>query len=871
MKQITEKLFLKAILLSIILVLGINTSFAQKDSSFYSNAFETERFYRIYLPNGYDVNSDTEYPVVYYFHGWSGRYKWDEYDLYDEWYDYYSDPVYQREDRDHPPFVMEWLDYSQNHDVIIVTWDGYEPNLHPGNSTREGIRYGGCQPYDYPRAHESSPRHWGWDFKMYFRDLVAHIDSNFNTKADRDHRAITGLSMGGLESLYITGQNKDLVGSASAFCPADVASMFGPKGHLSLFPVPEMYRSLKGVSMRITATDGDWLYAHDMLLKRIFEGSGFESFEFHEAHFPNHWAADIDKQLDYHMLEFEKIHTKPDNWSHICPSYLTFDQWGYVFNIDRTSNALTIVESVSKKHMKVFARKFIPDGPIVTNETVNVSTDALYTPSTVFSLNIYNMTSGAFATQSGTSTADGKLEFSLPGGGNIVGINADNMDAAADLVVVNKQNADYLYFEEGKQYFLDFTLVNVGNQDASSVIVNAISDHPYINFTENEKAFVSIKSATAAQSDSAISLNFTDFNEDNIVGNIMLKISVGGVVVDTQKIVFHAIPKSPYAVADDVIVLDGRSESGVPIFIRDNNSISNKTVSGGTGNGNGIFEAGEEVLVYVKLKQGLAPNDKNTYHRAYLIGEYENQFINVNKQKYDNKSSASATSTSSYITLSDSFSGSDSVDLWLRLESLYNEDKGEMAHRETYEFAYDYRRVKLATSGEGLKYSIQTSVLGSGSISISPADSVFDYGQEVVLTAVPDSGWSFNGWWGDFLGSTNPYNLTIEGNVSAVASFEQSTAIVEEEDIYKINVTPNPFTNTVNINYNLVKEGKVAISIYDMQGKKVRELKNIIEKPGAYSIEWDGRDTVQQSCPSGVYFYNMLISEKKIIRKIIKL
>ena len=31
-------------------------------------------------------------------------------------------------------------------DVIIVTWDGYEPNLHAGSEHREGIDYGRCNP-----------------------------------------------------------------------------------------------------------------------------------------------------------------------------------------------------------------------------------------------------------------------------------------------------------------------------------------------------------------------------------------------------------------------------------------------------------------------------------------------------------------------------------------------------------------------------------------------------------------------------------------------------------------------------------------------------------------------------------------------------
>ncbi|MCK5701138.1 MAG: hypothetical protein KAI29_08300, partial [Cyclobacteriaceae bacterium] len=63
----------------------------------------------------------------YYFHGYGGRYKWDGYDLEDDIY-------YPENGREEPPFVMEWKDYVKNHEVIIVTWDGYEPNLNEGKN-----------------------------------------------------------------------------------------------------------------------------------------------------------------------------------------------------------------------------------------------------------------------------------------------------------------------------------------------------------------------------------------------------------------------------------------------------------------------------------------------------------------------------------------------------------------------------------------------------------------------------------------------------------------------------------------------------------------------------------------------------------------
>ena len=96
-----------------------------QDIAFYSDAFGTERNYRIYLPEDYAEQPDKQYPVVYYFHGYGGRYKWDAYDLED-------DVNYPENGRLEPHFLMEWKKYALENNLIIVTWDGYEPNLSPG-------------------------------------------------------------------------------------------------------------------------------------------------------------------------------------------------------------------------------------------------------------------------------------------------------------------------------------------------------------------------------------------------------------------------------------------------------------------------------------------------------------------------------------------------------------------------------------------------------------------------------------------------------------------------------------------------------------------------------------------------------------------
>jgi len=665
--------------------------FAQKDSSFFSRAFETERRYRIYLPSDYDDQPEKRYPVVYYFHGWGGRYKWDNYKLED-------DPGYPGNGRSEPPFVMEWRNYSRSHDIIIVTWDGYEPNLHPGKFHREGLDYGGCNPYDFPRAHEDPIVHWGWDFRKHFRDLVAHIDSNYRTIADRDFRGVTGLSMGGLTAMYITGQNKDLVGSVSAFCPAANLPRYGPKGHLSVFPVNEMYRSLKGLPMRLTATNGDWLLANDLRMKRIFEGSGFKPFEFHMADFPDHWTADAGEQLDFHMDQFGKGYERPAEWNHICPSFKTFDQWGYEFSIERSIPALTILENVSRKHMRVLSRTFIPDGPVVMDETIHITTDSIYSPLSTYGLVIYNLSKEKFSSKQFNASPEGRLTFSLPGGGNIVGIHDEESEPAPDLRVVDVLNRDYIYMEQGREHSLDFRLVNMGNGDARQITIRAYSSHPHINFIVDEINIPELESGKSILLDKEFTFSFDGYDIENLAGNIRFEIKINGVFSDAQKIVFMATPGSPYAGEDEVIVLDGRTVKDIRVFNQQINEVEKINISGGYGNGNGIPERGEEVLVYIHLDQGLAPGDLKTFHKTRMVGEGQDPHVSVNRLKYEIKiGQASATSILSYVSFSDNMPQGHEADLWFRVESLYNDSDKEEARRPTYEFHYDYRRVKFKT------------------------------------------------------------------------------------------------------------------------------------------------------------------------------
>jgi len=71
------------------------------------------------------------------------------------------------------------------------------------------------------------------------------------------------------------------------------------------------------------------------------------------------------------------------------------------------------------------------------------------------------------------------------------------------------------------------------------------------------------------------------------------------------------------------------------------------------------------------------------------------------------------------------------------------------------------------------EYTLTVSTVGHGFINLNNTGP-YHYGDIVELTAVPVTGWSFQGWSGDLLGSVNPSTILIDGNKAVTATFTQN-------------------------------------------------------------------------------------------------
>jgi len=80
---------------------------------------------------------------------------------------------------------------------------------------------------------------------------------------------------------------------------------------------------------------------------------------------------------------------------------------------------------------------------------------------------------------------------------------------------------------------------------------------------------------------------------------------------------------------------------------------------------------------------------------------------------------------------------------------------------------------------------------------------------------------------------------------------------------------PNPFNPSTRIRFEIAKEAHVRINIYDVTGRRVRQLENARMGPGGYERVWNGRDDDGRSLPSGAYYVRLETPQKIDRRKVL--
>jgi enterochelin esterase family protein len=144
----------------------------------------------IYCPPGYDNNTDERYPSLYLQHGagedergWGVQGKVDI-------------------------ILDNLIAAGKSRPMLIVMDQGYADRAGTPAPGQQNMAEG--RPPQGPSAFE----------EVVIKDLIPFIDATFRTIPDRDHRAMAGLSMGGMQTLQITLSNLDMFSYIAGFSGA---------------------------------------------------------------------------------------------------------------------------------------------------------------------------------------------------------------------------------------------------------------------------------------------------------------------------------------------------------------------------------------------------------------------------------------------------------------------------------------------------------------------------------------------------------------------------------------------------------------------------------------------------------------------------
>lgn len=154
---------------------------------YYGNITQAIRHCFVYTPPEYDKDVTKRYPVLYLQHGYrEGESGWG--------------------DQGHAGLIMDnLLAEGKTKPFIIV--------MENGGISGDLSKQGGLGGYD-----------WGKFEHILLEDVIPYIDTNFRTIADQQHRAMAGLSMGGMQTKRITLANLNLFSHIGLFSGGSIST-----------------------------------------------------------------------------------------------------------------------------------------------------------------------------------------------------------------------------------------------------------------------------------------------------------------------------------------------------------------------------------------------------------------------------------------------------------------------------------------------------------------------------------------------------------------------------------------------------------------------------------------------------------------------
>jgi hypothetical protein len=173
--------------------------------------------------------------------------------------------------------------------------------------------------------------------------------------------------------------------------------------------------------------------------------------------------------------------------------------------------------------------------------------------------------------------------------------------------------------------------------------------------------------------------------------------------------------------------------------------------------------------------------------------------------------------------------------------------------------------------------------------SLAHANDLFENGTATTLhlrneNASADSLDALLNWWGttEYWSEILP---AIEGPVRSCpitdsthtkilcgpASAVDAPAFAEDSPGLVLTAGPNPSRGAVRIDFAIPDRSDVRLSVHDVAGRRLAEIRRDALPAGRHTVAWEGRDRSGRLVASGVYFLRLEAAGRAITRKMVRL
>jgi enterochelin esterase-like enzyme len=524
--------------------------------SHYSKVFGERRWINVLLPACYD-QTDKKFPVMTFSHGWGGA-------------------VFRESEGMGPHLDFNRIQERIDEDsVIFVMTDGKIEWFDNGEMSK-------YSPYNMVPIYDLY-------YEDYFPELFDYLDANYRTIPDRYHRGVMGQSMGGGMVLRLGQRYPDLVAAVQPTC-AGANHLLGVPERYIRYYTHEYAKNFHGTHVRLHETFGDYLNPMNKILYAAMEREQLENIVWSEIE--GHHTVDIagrtvgfDACFDFMLASINDPLSVPGRW-HFAEFRPDFHVWDYNVTSNLSRIGFLDFTGITRGGMKIFARKWLPDGPGLPGVTINVTTAPLYKTNASYTLLTCDLTDESSSTSTVMSDAEGRLNFSISGKGYQVGIYDD--DTPPEIVLMAYRIGDNgKFLSQGEEGQMKIQVLNRGGRQAQNVTVELTTGMPSVSIEEKILTIPALDAGASLWLDETI-----------------------GITADYDP----PLTKAPVELRLNASIKDGaerewKDELYIPVMFDVpvlSNVIINDNIPEGTSNRvNGFAEPGEMIILETTLQERL--------------------------------------------------------------------------------------------------------------------------------------------------------------------------------------------------------------------------------------------------------------------------